>query len=57
LAAYRSSYGFSIVHYLTRWLLHQASLEEDVDPDHLSFTSALRAVRRKLCRPESFSPR
>ena len=49
-------YGFFVVHYLIRWLLHQASLEEDVDPDRLSFTSALRAVRRKLSRPESFSP-
>lgn len=49
-------YGFLTVHYLIRWLLHQASLEEDIDPDRLSFTSALRAVRRKLSRPESFSP-
>jgi hypothetical protein len=50
-------YGFFVVHYLIRWLLHQASLEEDGDPDRLSFTSGLRAVRRKLSRPESFSPR
>lgn len=49
-------YGFFIVHYVIRWLLHKASLEEDIDPDRLSFTSALRAVRRKLSRPESFSP-
>jgi len=49
-------YGFLTVHYLIRWLLHQASLAEDIDPDRLSFTSALRAVRRKLSRPESFSP-
>ncbi len=49
-------YGFLTVHYVLRWLLHQASLEEDIDPDRLSFTSALRAVRRKLSRPESFSP-
>jgi len=49
-------YGFLTVHYLIRWLLHQASLEEHIDPDRLSFTSALRAVRRKLSRPESFSP-
>jgi hypothetical protein len=49
-------YAFLTVHYLMRWLLHQASLEEDIDPDRLSFTGALRAVRRKLSRPESFSP-
>lgn len=50
-------YGFVTVHYAIRWLLHLASLEADVDPDRLSFTSALRAIRRKLSRPESFSPR
>lgn len=49
-------YGFASVHYTIRWLLHQASLEQGLDPDRLSFTSALRAIRRKLSRPESFSP-
>ena len=49
-------YGFLIVHYAIRWLIHQASLQEDIDPDRPSFTSALRAMRRKLSRPESFSP-
>jgi hypothetical protein len=49
-------YGFATVHYAIRWLLHQASREEDIDPDRLSFTSALRAMRRKLSRPEGFSP-
>lgn len=50
-------YGFAIVHYAIRWLLHQASLAEQIDPDRLSFTAALRAMRRKLSRPEGFSPR
>ena len=50
-------YGFAIVHYAIRCLLHQASLEEDIDPDRLSFTGGLRALRRKISRPESFSPR
>jgi IS4 transposase len=49
-------YGFAIVHYAIRWLLHQASLEEEVDPDRLSFTGGLRAMRRKVSRPEGFSP-
>ena len=49
-------YGFAAVHYTIRWLLHHASLEQGLDPDRLSFTSALRAMRRKLSRPESFSP-
>ena len=49
-------YGYLFVHYAIRWLLHQASCEENIDPDRLSFTSALCAMRRKLSRPESFSP-
>ena len=48
--------GFLVVHYAIRWLLHQASLQGDIDPDRLSFTSGLRAMRRKLSRAESFSP-
>lgn len=50
-------YGFLIVHYAVRWLIHEASVARGVDPDRLSFTAGLRAVRRKLSRPESFSPR
>ncbi len=49
-------YGFLIIHYAIRTLIYQAALEEDIDPDRLSYTSALRSVRRKLSRPESFSP-
>lgn len=50
-------YGFLIVHYAIRWLIYQAALDQDIDPDRLSYTSAMRSVRRKLSRPESFSPR
>jgi len=49
-------YGVLIIHYAIRWLIYQASLQEEIDPDRLSHTSALRSVRRKLSRPESFSP-
>ena len=49
-------YGFACVHYAIRWLLHQAALGAGVDPDRLSFTGGLRALRRKLSRPESSSP-
>ena len=51
-------YGFACVHYAIRWLLHQAALGASVDPDRHSFpfTGGLRALRRKLSRPESFSP-
>ena len=50
-------YGFACVHYAIRWLLHQAALGQAVDPDRLSFTGGLRAMRCKLSRPESLPPR
>lgn len=49
-------YGFLTVHYVIRWLIHQATVEADIDPDRVSFTTALRALRRKLLRPENFFP-
>jgi len=49
-------YGFACVHYAISWLLHQTASEAGLDPDRLSYISGLRAVRRKLSRPESFSP-
>ncbi|MDZ7707122.1 MAG: IS4 family transposase [Trueperaceae bacterium] len=49
-------YGFACVHYAIRWLLHQAALGGNVDTGRLSFTGGLRAMRRKLSRPESVSP-
>jgi hypothetical protein len=49
-------FGFVCVHYAIRWLLHQAALGANVDPDRLSFTGGLRALRRILSRPESSSP-
>ncbi len=53
---FQELYGFLTVHYVIRWLVHQASLGEDSDPDRSSFPSALRVLRRKLSRPESFPP-
>src|SRR6266542_3002433 len=37
-----------LVHYAIRALIHQAALEQDLDPDRLSFTGTLRIVRRHL---------
>jgi len=45
-----------LVHYAIRALLHQAALEDDLDPDRLSFTGTLRIVRRHLASHAAFSP-
>lgn len=49
-------YGHMLVHTAVRKLMHQAALCGDIDPDRLSYLHSKRVVRRKLSRPESFSP-
>jgi hypothetical protein len=41
-------YGFMMAHFAARGLMHEAALKADVDPDRLSFTHAVRVIRRKL---------
>jgi hypothetical protein len=45
-----------LVHYALRRLLHQAALDQDLDPDRLSFIRTLRVVRRQLIAHAAFSP-
>jgi hypothetical protein len=39
-------YAYLITYQAIRQLMHQAAIAADIDPDRLSFTTALRAVRR-----------
>lgn len=41
-------YGLLLAHFAIRGLMHEAALKGDADPDQLSFTHAVRVVRRKL---------
>jgi hypothetical protein len=41
-------YGLIMAHFAIRGLMHEAALKADEDPDRLSFTHAVRVVRRKL---------
>jgi hypothetical protein len=46
-----------LVHRAIRRLMHQAALDgEALDPDRLSFTRALRVVRRQVTDQAAFSP-
>jgi hypothetical protein len=38
-------YGVLLAHYAVRWLMHQAALQAEIDPDRLSFVHALEIVR------------
>lgn len=37
-------YGLLIAHFAVRFLMHEAALQEAVDPDRLSFVHALRVI-------------
>jgi hypothetical protein len=39
-------YAYLITYQALRCLMHQAAIAADIDPDRLSLTTALRAVRR-----------
>ena len=41
-------WGMLLVHLAIRRLLHQAALDQDVDPDRLSFVRSLRIVGRQV---------
>ena len=48
-----------LAHLAIRTLMHQAALQQGTDPDRLSFTGALRVLRRAIPRaqrtwPEAF---
>jgi hypothetical protein len=41
-------YGFLLAYFAVRGVLHEAALEADEDPDRLSFTHAIKVIRRKI---------
>ena len=49
-------YGLLLAHWAVRWLMNEAAQGEGLDPDRLSFSHAVRVVRRKLAAGPAFSP-
>jgi hypothetical protein len=49
-------YGLLLAHRAVRSLMFKAAHKAKVDPDRLSFTHAVRVVRRKLASRPAFSP-
>ena len=41
-------YGLMMTHFAVRGIMHEAALQEQVDPDRLSFLHAVHVVRRKV---------
>lgn len=49
-------WGFLLVHWAIRDLMHTAALDGDVDPDSVSFLRTLRLARRSVTEQAAFSP-
>jgi hypothetical protein len=49
-------WGLLLAHFAIRGLMHEAALQADEDPDRLSFSHAVRVVRRKLPQFVALSP-
>ena len=49
-------YGLLLAHLAIRTLIHRAALREGIDPDRLSFTGALRVLRRAIPRAQRTRP-
>ncbi len=49
-------YGLLLAHFAIRGLMHEAALEHNRDPDELSFTHAVRVIRRTLPMFGALSP-
>ena len=50
-------YGLLLAHLAIRTLMYQAALQDQVDPDRLSFTGALRVLRRAIPRAQRTAPK
>jgi hypothetical protein len=49
-------YGLLLAHFGVRSLMHESARQQNIEPDRLSFTHALRVVVSKLPEMVSFSP-
>ena len=49
-------WGFLLVHWAIRELMHTAAIDGDVDPDRVSFVRTLRLARRTVTEQAGFSP-
>jgi hypothetical protein len=49
-------YGLLLAHLAIRTVMYQAALRDGIDPDRLSFTGALRILRRAISRAQRTPP-
>lgn len=49
-------WGHLLIHYAVRSVIHATAVRHDLDPDSLSYTAAIRLVRRCVANPTSGTP-
>ena len=49
-------WAYLLIHYALRRLMHQAALDQALDPDRVSFTHTIRIIRRQVLTQAAFSP-
>ena len=49
-------WGLLMAHFAIRQLMAQVAWQHEVDPDRLSFTHALRVIKRKMPQAAAFPP-
>src|SRR5919202_5496213 len=49
-------YGLLLAKYLIRWLMHQAAVQADLDPDRLSFVRSLRIIQEAIPEFQMVAP-
>jgi hypothetical protein len=49
-------YGMMLAHRAVRTLMNEAAMRQNLDPDRLSFTHAIRVIRRKLAAMPALPP-
>ena len=54
---YQEIYALLLVHYAIRSLMHESALQEDIDPDELSFIHSFAIIKRKARNYPLFSPK
>ena len=49
-------WGLLLAHFAVRQLMEQAAWQQGLDPDRLSFTNALRVIKRKMPQAAALPP-
>jgi len=49
-------YGLLIAHYAIRFLMHEAAVKHEIDPDRLSFVHALRVIQDAIAEFQMVTP-